>query len=509
MLMILTLIAVSACAAYTLTPEGFDRLESQLGLNRTFEKASSDVFAWSESYILRGYIEMYLATGRTEYLDRLVRIGDAVLQTRDDRRQPGAAPIWSLSGHYTVAKLILKDEQGRDAVLLRSIRYAYNNQTIVKAVPGTPPGTFRLKTENAFWQQYGPAEAVYDSLSLDTKSPRYFERVINDPMYIADERFQRSVGPEEPASFLLVALDIRKHKRASDRLAPVGPAALVPGTVRYYGYIGPIFAPLTRFASLVLERPALQAGYGEAARRYIQAARESIAAYESCWRKGPGREEGHYLLIEKGADFWCDGIMAPFNYMCSTAQVLANLWDWTKDRRILDKVRRIARLLKNNTILTPREGYAFPYWSPTGYKGWSKKERLSLNTPSYSPTQVADDLSHGAAAVEFAAMCFERGIVFDRADMERFARTFTRNLWRGDPKGLNPRVDGSGGPASDSVAAARWLDLARFDPRIFEITRSIWEANGYDKAAYGHAIGGYARLYRWQEELRAKRGDSW
>ncbi|NLC59647.1 MAG: hypothetical protein GX774_22645 [Armatimonadetes bacterium] len=347
--MALLLASTGSAAELVFTREGFDALERQLGMTRTFEGATADTFAWGESYMLRGYLEMYLATRDEEYLRRLVRVADAILETRDDRKAARegrrAAPVWSLSGHYTVARLVVKDTRGRDALLLRSIRYAYNNQTEVTVTPGAQPGTFTLAHRNEFWQAHGPAEATYTNLSLDPASPRYFERVINDPSYVTDERFARSKEAPEPASFLLVATDLRRQKRRDDRLAPLGPTLLVPGTVAYYGYLGPIFAPMTRFAALVLKTPSLQARFGEAARRYLRAARESLEAYERCWRRGPGPDEGHYLLIEKGADFWCDGIMAPFNYLGSTGQVLANLWDWQQDRETHDKLRRLANLL--------------------------------------------------------------------------------------------------------------------------------------------------------------------
>jgi len=140
---------------------------------------------------------------------------------------------------------------------------------------------------------------------------------------------------------------------------------------------------------------------------------------------------------------------------------------------------------------------------------WRRENHLSINTPHYPTTSSPDDLSHGAWTVEFAIRCYEREIVFTRDDMARFARTFTQNLWCGPSEDgslhFALRVSGERvcTPGSD-IAGARWLGLCPYDSRIFDLNRQVWAANGLHRATYGHAIGSYARMYRWQEELKAQ-----
>jgi len=499
--------ALCAGAELVFTRERFDHMDERIDSLRDIANAGPDEFAWGEGYMLRAYLEMYLATGDADYLRRLVRVADQIIATRDDRR-PGSRlrgrpePVWSVAGKYTVGKLVLRDASGDDAILLRSIRYAYNDQTRVQVSLGPQPGTFDLATSNEFWHKHGNANTTFRALSLDPASPRYFERVINDPRYVASEAFARAAGLDEAPSYLLVALDLRSLRKASPRLASVGPKFLVPQAMPYYGYIGPIYSGMTRFVKLVDDRPDLQPEFGASAQRYLRAARESLAGWEKLWREGPRAGEGYYLLDEKGGNMWCDGIMAPFNYLGSAGQVLLNVWDCTGDRRALDHAGRIARLFKRCCTRMPNGSYSFPYWSPVGAQGWSKRDRLSVNTPQYGPNPVADDMSHGAWQVEFAVMCQQRGIVFTRSDMRRLAWTFTRNIWTGDPEDLALRVDGSGGPAGgNNVAGARWLDLCAFEPDIFSLNRTVWQANGYEKGVYGALTCGYARLYRWQQRL--------
>jgi hypothetical protein len=261
---------------------------------------------------------------------------------------------------------------------------------------------------------------------------------------------------------------------------------------------------MTRFAALALARPELHAEFRDPARRFLQAAKESVDAYEPCWHRGPGRDEGYYLLLEKGAGFWCDGVIAPFNYLASTGQVLLSLIDWKKDPRLLDRVRRIATLFQRDCELMPNQSYRFHYWSDA-VKGWTRAARWSVNTPEYSGGwPVVEDMSHGAWSVEFAWMCYERGIVFTRLDMERFARTFTRNVWRGEGKDLAFRVDGTG-EGGDTIAATRWLDLSPVEPRLFEIIRSEYARKGSHESVYGQALGGYGRMFRWQETLAGRK----
>lgn len=494
-----------ASAQIVFTRAKFDELEAKYAAQRKLAGAPADTFAWDEAYVLRGYVEMYLATGDVAYLRKLVPVGDAIIATRDDRKAAGEGrrerALWSLGGHYTVARLTLKDAQGHDAIGLRSIRYAYNNQTLVSVQPGDKPGTFALTTSNEFWIKHLKSDVTFADLSLDPASPRYFERIINDPQYVADGAFKRD--PDSPASVLLVATDLRAERKPDGALAALAPTALVPSIVQYYGYIGPIFSPLTRFAKLVLDRPALQAEFKPAADRFLQAAAESIAEYDQCWREGPAADEGYYLLIDKGAEFWCDGIMAPWNYMGATGQVICNLWDATKNPKYRDKLTRMATLFKRDCTLLPNGGFSFPYWSKVGATGWKREQQLSVNTPEYGPTPKADDMSHAALEVEFAVMCAERGVVFTDEDMQRFAKTFV-NLWDAEKKQLARDVDGSGvADTGYAVAGARWLELSRWDPQVFAVNRAVWTgvaSIGY----YGHMLGNYARMFHWQEALAAR-----
>lgn len=63
------------------------------------------------------------------------------------------------------------------------------------------------------------------------------------------------------------------------------------------------------------------------------------------------------------------------------------------------------------------------------------QERRSLRVSSLLLLWYADrcgtqteDINHGQIDIDFAALAFRDGVVFRGRDMERFARTFTRNI---------------------------------------------------------------------------------
>lgn len=503
----------AAQADMTFTREFFDEADARLDAQRDIPNMGAEGLAWGQSYIMRGYVEMYRATGDPDYFRRLVKVADQALETRDDakaarndapaaRDGKTADPVWSIDGKFTVARLTLKDTAGRDAILIRSIRYGYNDGIAITIKPGTQPDTFALTTASEFWAQHLNSDVTFDNLSLDPASPRYFPRVINNPNYVADDNFSRNEDVSEEASVVIVALDTREDKNAACAIAPVDSALLVPDLVEYHGYNGPIYSGMMQFAAIVYADPSLHAEFKATADRYLKAAQEAFDAWEPLWREGPAAGEGYYLSIERGGGLWWDGIMAPFNYLASAGQALLNIYDCTGDKRALDHCTKMAQMLKSSLTLTENNSYVFYYWVPSVFDSWTRENHLSLNTPNYPSKPTPDDLSHGAWTVEFAVMCYQRGIVFTRKDMQRFARTFERNVYRGRDEHVAVYVDGTGeGTVGHDVSAPRWLDLCTVEPRLFYLSKQLYEKWELENSFYENALGSYARMYRWQEEL--------
>lgn len=490
---------------FAFSRDRFDAIARTLDESRDLAKLDGSKAAWGESYVMRAYLEMYQATGDRAYLRRFAKLADGVLACRDDvlgltDHAGRSLPLWGIAGKFTVATATVKDEQGREALAVRSIRYAYNDQTIVTVEEGTEPGTWRLSHRNPFWEEHGPGRRQFDNLSLDPGSPRYIETVVNDPGYVPELDVSREL--EEEPSYLLVVSDSRPEAAPAEKTLAAVEVSLKPKRLAYWCYIGPIYSPLTRFAFLVKEDPGLQDEFAAAAARYVAAAEESLAVWEPSWRDGPDEGEGYYLLTPKGEPFWCDGIGAPFNYLCAAGQVMLYLHDVTGKAEYRKKAEGIARLLKNRLELRENGAYVWQYWWGPGAKGWSKADGLSVNTPTYPPRRYDEDISHGAWAIEFAVQARQRGIVFDEQDMERFAATFMENLWVADTRELTDRVNGNRErKGSFNLAGGRWSGLCEFEPAIFECMRQIFAEHKYAENAYGQQAAVYARLYRWQVKL--------
>src|SRR2546423_15340921 len=67
----------------------FDRMDRRINSGQGYSTSlnTNGELAWGEGYILRGYMEMFKATGDTVYLDDLIEHFDRVLRSRDDVRK--------------------------------------------------------------------------------------------------------------------------------------------------------------------------------------------------------------------------------------------------------------------------------------------------------------------------------------------------------------------------------------------------------------------------------------
>jgi len=87
----------------------FGRLAAKAGPPDEATLGDASGLAWGESYVLKSYVAMYEGTGKTSYLEELVRRGDRVLAFRDDRRKvqdvvrERVMPSWS-TGKYSDGK---------------------------------------------------------------------------------------------------------------------------------------------------------------------------------------------------------------------------------------------------------------------------------------------------------------------------------------------------------------------------------------------------------------------
>ena len=104
-----------------------------------------------------------------------------------------------------------------------------------------------------------------------------------------------------------------------------------------------------------------------------------------------------------------------------------------------------------------------------------------------------EDTSHGHIDVEFAVEAHRRGVVFTRADMLRFARTLTDHMWNGSLSNptIGSRVDRKDG---DARIIRGWIELCRWDPRIWDIYWALFDRIGRPGLEIPHILHARAVL---------------
>lgn len=451
----------------------------------------ASTLAWGESHLLHALVDLFEATGDLKYLAEVARRGDQLLTHRDDRR--GVAdgsgqirPAWSMASKYVVADGELRDAMGQRVVALRSTPSAYNNLTKIEVFAVIPTGRFSLRVSNTHFRR----DEAFSDLSLDPADARFLEKIVNTPK----PTHSAKAGSYTQHSNLLRATVVIGAAR--------GPVAqkltLKPIPLAYMGYLGMIYHPMLRFAEIV-KTDARCAELVPAAERFVRAAEESYAeASKRLWREGPRAGEGYYLCCERGESFPFDNVGEPFNYLGRHTAAQLALFRLTGKAEYRERAERMARLFKHRLKLDgPRDLYTWNYWyDPVTTTGWTPANSPSLNIPNFPPAAAVEDISHGVLDIALVLGAKEAGVVFDEADLRRFANTLLTHVLTADRKAVNRRVDGSGGVYRDYLPAlAGWVNLASADAAVYREIRRTVEASGRED------LGLVAALLKWARKF--------
>jgi hypothetical protein len=474
-----------------ITLERARELAAALPQDDPWEKTKcASALAWGEAGLCHALIDLYEASGDMQYLREMVRRGDRMLSHRDDRRgvTDSSGKIhkaWSMATKYTVGEGVLVDAAGKPSIRLRSVPFAYNNQTQVEVSAGATDRNFSIIATNAYWQR----KETFADLSLDPASPRYFAKVINNPAPVPHP----TQGECGEASCLIRA------RAAAETIAPPTAQKLEMTSLplAYTGYLGVIYYPLLRFSEMVRREPALQE-LALAATRFVTAADESYDEYQTEFRNGPAEDEGYYLCCERGGAFPYDNIGEPFNYLGCHVSCELILHRMTGKPVYLDHVQRMARLFKRRLRQGPNDTYVWNYWyEPMTTTGWTGGNSPSDNYPSMAPRPIVEDASHGQLDVLLVVNAAKAGIELDETDVRRLANTFLRSVVKADRSGLNAQVDGTAGAAKlENASVAGWILLSDADPAVYEACREVYLKRNRDE------LYALARLVNWEKRLK-------
>ncbi|NLJ36935.1 MAG: hypothetical protein GX358_11980 [candidate division WS1 bacterium] len=233
---------------------------------------------------------------------------------------------------------------------------------------------------------------------------------------------------------------------------------------------GTITYPIALFVDAVTRDHTLHDRYSQKAEEYAALLRDHfLKKWERCWVEP---EEGMGLLV------WdrvvanpylrnvpiseIPGLVRPLPHnqylaLGRTYLVMSQVPDEPEADHYRDIAEKMARFFKSKLRQTG-ESYTFAYWDPI--------DGLS---------DSADDFSHGGLSLSFCIEAANLGVVFDAADMERFAHTLLDQVWNGsvDAPKFAYRVSGEG-DMRDAQIALYWVDLARYSDEVWRLFWSVF-----------------------------------
>lgn len=245
----------------------------------------------------------------------------------------------------------------------------------------------------------------------------------------------------------------------------------------YVVHSGMIAAPLAEYALLVqqdgLEAVPTVGGapMGDKAAAYAAAAAEVIAAHEDQWDP-----DGYYVFRPDAAFLTYAGRDLPLNQSNAMGRLLLLMHTLTGEADYLDKATRLALRLRAQ-LTAQGDAWVWNYWGG-----------------AYAAP--GEDVSHAAINVDFAAMAAEAGVVFSEADVERFAATFTDNVYVDDATTYD-FIGGTGDQNGSGYRPqlARWLRISAHRPAMWAAARDLYaDSVDPETLASGSALLGLALL---------------
>jgi len=243
---------------------------------------------------------------------------------------------------------------------------------------------------------------------------------------------------------------------------------------------GMITYPIAMFAVYVFSKPNMAVlttydgtSYADKASFFLNRVIETYNFHEGEWRNS-GTQQGYYIFPADSASFYeYANQKMPLNQMNAMGRTAIALYLATNDSAYLERATRLANHFKANLHTGSGDTYVWNYWGG-----------------NYS--LYGEDISHATINVGFAALCAEHGIVFSKADMERFGRTFYENVII-DHK-TNFSFVGGGSSPDDRYrhTIGGWGVLGKWDPRVIAAIRNVYDR--YTTVSNGAVLLGFAYL---------------
>ena len=206
-------------------------------------------------------------------------------------------------------------------------------------------------------------------------------------------------------------------------------------------HTGMIAEPMAHFAVVVRADARLRERFAKDAERFAAVAAESVAVHDDEYREGPAADESYLfgLFLDKPL---------PLNQQNAPARVWIRLAQLTGEKQYSERATRLARFTKKRLRVGADGAYEWAYWP--GLDG---------------PGTAFEDVSHAAINADFIALCYERKIVFDKADVDRVTRTLLARVMVG-PTTVADTLSGKGKTNTYLYAPFCWGRLALHSPEV-------------------------------------------
>lgn len=453
----------SAVSGRGFTPETYDQAEeryrrSHISQPRTTEEQAG-FLAWTESRVLQSYLTMYDATLNQTYLDKFVEASQPVLGARDDLcgqvdYRGLSLPGWGASAPYTVAQIDLRDRTGVPAMRITS---AVTEPEMVVSVSDDSASTFQLTVRTPMRTE------TVTGLSLQSNHPRNIVRILNESY---------------PGPAALTASDLRTEENEFDRLTSITSSPMAAKRYIFAVHTAMICSPWAQFSALLTLNPHLRYRYLAPANQLLAAAEAALQVHDGDWRQ-LADTAGIYAFAT-GAPTATDGTYLPHNQNMAVARCMTHLFIATKDDDYKRRATSIINLFCSD--LSPNSAPVWPYyWSGSQtYRGYKTGEVNSVHAPQMNGQRQKEDPGHGALAIEAIVSALGAGLGVQSAVITRLVGTFFSRVVRQGAQGrwaTATRLGSRNDLPSRDLAAVGWIELARWDSKVYATIAGILEQN--------------------------------
>jgi len=260
------------------------------------------------------------------------------------------------------------------------------------------------------------------------------------------------------------------------------------------------YKPALRFVELVRAKPSLSSRFGETAKKwYADITDVSIPAWDKrgAWKK-IGDREGWYVKHTQKPDPLTNKLIPEADKLAGTTYAYNKLHEMLRGYLIAyrlsgntwyrDRIEKCARVFRRNWRIDDSHAE----WNYREILGsWDYKSGILGEGDTYFTSWIHPKGGYYGTDVGYVVDCYNHGIGFGRADIEKLIQTNTDFMYRGDdasPQFAN--IDGSFKVYEEKNKksfgrGSLWSSLAQFSPRIRELWKQ--QIDRADPARYGYA----------------------